>query len=62
MTSILHDCATKVFNQIDARCNTLKLLKLPGFNETNADEHAFMLSTAASLATYDTHIFICRPY
>ncbi len=45
---------TKVFNQLIARGNILKLLdNLLHFAEISPDEHAFMLSTAASLTTYE---------
>lgn len=30
--------------------------------QSSPDEHAYMLSTAESLAKYDTRLFICKPY
>ena len=63
VTSNLYARATKVFNQLIARGNIPKLLdNLLHFAEISPDEHAFMLSTAASLTIYDTHLYICRPY
>ena len=54
---------TKVFNQLIARSNIPKLLdNLLHFAEISPDEHASMLSTAASLTPYDTRLYICRPH
>ena len=50
---------TKVFNQLIARSNIPKLLdNLLHFAEISPNEHAFMLSTAASLTTYDTPLHL----
>ena len=57
VTPNLYARATKVFNQLIARGNIPKLLdNLLHFAKISPDEHAFMLSTAASLTTYDTRL------
>ena len=59
----LHARATRVFNQLITRCNLPKLFDyLLHFAEISPDEHAFTLSTAATLSTYNTRIYICCPY
>ena len=63
VTPNLYARATKVFNQLIARSNIPKLLdNLLHFAEISLDEHAFMLSKAASLTTCDTRLYICRLY
>jgi hypothetical protein len=63
VTPNLYARATKPFNQLIVRNNIRKLLdNLLHFAEISPDEHAFMLFTAVSLTTYDTRLYVCRPY